>query len=180
MEMSIGAKKCSELKSDLVFWSWKTVASKQEIQSILGKLMWVSKAVKNSRAFVNRIIAELKKLKSQKDKTLLSPEIRKDLVWWLKFMETFNGVELLISSSKVSFHVAGDACPMGLGSWNSEKAEYFSQMFPLKLQDPLIPIHMKEFLCVILAVKLWGSQWRGKKVIIYCDNDAVPMRCCLP
>ena len=172
MEMRVGAEKCSELKSELEFWSRKTVASKQEIQSILGKLMWVSRAVKHSRAFVNQIIAELKKLKNQKDKTLLSPEIHKDLVWWFKFMETFNGVELLISSN-VSFHIAGDACPMGLGSWNFEKLEYFSQRFPHKLQDPLIPIHVKEFLCVILAIKLWGSNWRGKKVVIYCDNDAV-------
>ena len=81
-------------------------------------------------------------------------------------METFNGVELLISSN-VSFHIAGDACPMGLGSWNFEKLEYFSQRFPHKLQDPLIPIHVKEFLCVILAIKLWGSQWRGKKAQVY-------------
>ena len=32
---------------------------------------------------------------------------------------------------------------------------------------------MKNFVCVILAVKLWGDQWRGKRCVIFCDNDAV-------
>ena len=53
MEMRIGEDKYLELRSDLLSWSRKTVASKQEIQSILGKLMWVSRAVRHSRAFVN-------------------------------------------------------------------------------------------------------------------------------
>ena len=62
---------------------------------------------------------------------------------------------------------------MGLGAWNLESKEYFSGMFPLCLQDPQIPIHVKEFICIIISVKVWGPKWEGKKVQIYCDNDAV-------
>ena len=87
-------------------------------------------------------------------------------------METFNGVELMVSDD-ISFSIAGDACPMGLGSWNVERLEYFSGMFPTHLMDPKIPIHVKEFVCVIVSVKIWGMHWEGKKVQIYCDNDAV-------
>ena len=87
-------------------------------------------------------------------------------------MEVFNGVELMISDV-VSFNLAGVACLQGLGSWNLEDCEYFSGMFPLHLQDPKIPIHVKEFWCVIVSVKIWGPRWSGQKVNIYCDNDAV-------
>ena len=134
--------------------------------------MWVSRAVKFSRAFINCIIGEIKKLSSQKQKTILSYDVRKDLVWWYTFMQTFNGIELIISND-ISVNVASDACPQGFGSWCQEKNEYFSGMFPLNLQDPQIPIHVKEFWCVIISVKLWGENWLGKKVQIQCDNDAV-------
>ena len=48
LEMRISPAKCDELKSELMKWLNKTVASKSQLQSILGKLLWVSKAVKFS------------------------------------------------------------------------------------------------------------------------------------
>ena len=172
LEMRVDQRKCAELRLELEHWCRRTVANKSEIQSILGKLMWIARAVKFSRSFVLRIIAEVKKLSSQKQKTTLSNCIRKDLLWWKEYLLVFNGVELLVPDH-VSVQVAGDACPMGLGSWNPDLKEYFSTLFPFKLQDPQIPIHIKEFICVILAVKLWGKHWAGKRCEILCDNDAV-------
>ena len=60
-----------------------------------------------------------------------------------------------------------------LGCWNAEKNEYFSSKFPFPLLDPQIPIHIKEFICLILAVTIWGADLLGQKVEICCDNDAV-------
>merc|ERR1711954_240925 len=62
---------------------------------------------------------------------------------------------------------------MGYGIWNPVLSEYFSAKFPLHLQDPQIPIHIKEFICLILATKAWGKFWAGKTVQIFCDNDSV-------
>ena len=93
------------------------MANKTELQSILGKLIWVSKAIKYSRVFVSRVINEIKLLKSQKQKLTLSPEIRKDFLWWRQYMTEFNGVHLLILN-EVSVQIAGDACPNGM--WNMD------------------------------------------------------------
>ena len=71
LEMRVNKAKCAELKFDLEKWHRKTVATQTEIQSILGKLLWVARAVKFSCFFVMRIIAESKKLKSQKSKDYL-------------------------------------------------------------------------------------------------------------
>ena len=172
LEMRINDDKCQELRFELEKWSKKTVATKSDLQSILGKLLWVSRAIKFSRCFVLRIIAELKKLKFQTQKITLSPEIRKDFLWWEKFMMVFNGVHLLVPNIP-SVQISGDACPMGYGVWNPDTREYFSSKFPLFLQDPKIPIHIKEFICVIMAVKQWGPQWAGKQVVIFSDNDSV-------
>ena len=45
--------------------------------------------------------------------------------------------------------------------------------FPLHLQDIAIPIHLKEFMCIIIAAKKWGSLWQGQQIQLFCDNDAV-------
>ena len=42
---------------------------------------------------------------------------------------------------------------------------------------PDVPIHIKEFVVVILCIRLWGPHWSGQKVVIYCDNDAVCDTC---
>ena len=170
--MTVNDTKCVEIKSDLKKWLKKTVATKSELQSILGKLLWVSKAVKFSRCFVLRIISEMKKLKFQSQKITLSSEVQKDFLWWDIFMQVFNGIYLLVPNDPTE-QIAGDACPMGYGVWNPDKREYFSSKFPLFLQDPSIPIHIKEFICIILAVKQWGHHWAGKTVQIFCDNDSV-------
>ena len=63
MCIHVDAEKVAELKSELQKWLRKTVAKKCELQSILGKLLWVSRAVRFSRVFVARIIAQVRKIK---------------------------------------------------------------------------------------------------------------------
>ena len=168
--------KLIELKTLLQKWLNKTVAKKYELQSVLGKLIWVSKTVRFSRVFVARIISEIRKLPSQSAKTTLSSEIRKDFLWWNTFMSDFSGVEL-IPPTYVSQSVLGDAYPQGGGSCNPVKSQYFSMRFPEYMCSPDTPIHIKEFIVVILAVKMWGKSWTGNRVLIYCDNDSVCDTC---
>ena len=87
-------------------------------------------------------------------------------------MDVFNGVEL-IPPPTVSLAIYGDACPQSGGSWNQVKAEYFSLQFPYHLCSADVPIHVKEFIIVILSVRLWGPGFTGNRILIYCDNDAV-------
>ena len=39
-------------------------------------------------------------------------------------------------------------------------------------------IHIKEFIVVILSIRLWGSNWAGQRIMIFCDNEAVCDTCC--
>ena len=176
MCMHVDVEKVKELKLDLVRWARKTVATKSDLQSILGKLLWVSKTVKFSRVFVSRIIAEVRKLKKQSDKVVLSTPIRKDFLWWDSYIQVFSGVEIIPPPS-VKFSVYGDACVQGGGGWFPGRNEYFSLRFPISLSTPDVPIHIKEFYVVILIIKLWGSNWIGHRIEIYCDNDAVCDTC---
>ena len=172
MCMHVDSDKIVEVKSELTKWSRKTVATKSELQSILGKLLWVSKCVRFSRVFVCRIIAEFRKLQKQSEKTTLSREIRKDFLWWHRFLESFSGVEMIIPPT-VCLSVLGDAYPQGGGSWNPNKSQYFSMRFPEYMCSAETAIHIKEFIVVILCVRLWGKDWTGQRIMIFCDNNSV-------
>ena len=176
MAIYVDEDKVTELKSELAKWGCKSVTRKRDLQSILGKLLWVSKAVRNSRIFVGRIIAVIRSLKFQSSKTTLSNEIKKDFLWWEKFLEKFSGVEL-IPPITVSQSVLGDAYPKGGGSWNPVKRQYFSMKFPEYMCSDETPIHIKEFIVVLLSIRMWGKDWTGQRILILCDNDSVCDTC---
>ena len=184
MEMRVPATKLQEVKSEIHLWIRRTTISKKELQSLLGKLFWISKVVKHSRVFLGRMLEQLRSLAGVKDnkKTKLLNETRKDLIWWATFLDMYNGIEIITVEDpiKLSYEqlldspheiCAGDATPVGGGAWHGY--EYWSSFLPIHLQDPDIPIHIKEFWVMIVSAKLWGQTWTGRAVVIYCDNDAV-------
>ena len=164
--MRIGEEKLTEVRCTVENWYRRTTATKEELQSLQGQLMWVSKVVRFSRCFVARIIGEQKGLKAQKQKKTLSHDIRKDLLWWKTFLDFFNGIELIIPAT-VTCNVLGDATLSGAGAWNEELMQFWSRKFPLEMLSPDFPIHLKEFITVIIQAKVWGSDWSGKRVAIH-------------
>ena len=115
-------------------------------------------------------------------KVKLLNETRKDILWWATFLDHYNGIEMIANEDPIqlSYHqllesphdiCAGDATPVGGGAWHGYA--YWSCLLPVELQDPQIPIHVKEFWVLIVSAKLWGATWTGRAVVLYCDNDAV-------
>ncbi len=50
--------------------------------------------------------------------------------------------------------------------------EYFHEEFPSFVKEKEPHINTLELLTVVVACKLWGSSWTGKKILIQCDNEA--------
>ena len=50
-----------------------------------------------------------------------------------------------------------------------------TQWFSLKWTSSAAPLHItvKELLPITMAAALWGPQWKGKTVQVWCDNEAV-------
>ena len=184
MTMSVPPEKLAELKAEIERWYRKTTTAKKPLQSLLGKLFWVSRVVQHSRTFMGRLLAQLRELSGKPDcmKVKLSDDCRKDLLWWRNFLQIYNGVTMIENDSAIPLSLSqlldkphticvGDATLTGGGAWHGSC--YWSRQFPLKLRDPKIPVHIKEFLVVIVSVKLWGEGWAGKVIQIFCDNDPV-------
>ena len=184
MEMRVPPDKLAEIKSEIGKWSRKSTITKKSLQSLLGKLFWVSRVVRLARVFMGRLLQQLRDMASQGDnvKVKLSDEARKDLRWWDRFLDHFNGIQMIIDEDPFPLELdqlldrpydvyAGDATPMGGGGFYGK--QYWSRLLPRDLQDPSIPIHVKEFLVLIVSSRLWGEDWTGRAVTLFCDNIAV-------
>ena len=47
---------------------------------------------------------------------------------------------------------------------------YFHSEFPEHIKRKELDIGMLELITVIVALKLWGKYFRGKRIVVYCDN----------
>ena len=88
------------------------------------------------------------------------------------YMDTYNGVSFIPSSiwTEPDVTFATDSCLIGCGGICLD--EYFHTEFPCDIVDPGLPIHCKEMLAVLIAVRLWGCRLQGLKIQIFCDNDS--------
>ena len=184
MTMRVPPDKLAEIKAEIGLWVKKTTITKQNLQSLLGKLFWVARVVRFARVFMGRLLNQLRTMSGQAErfKVKLSDESRKDLKWWQRYLDHFNGIQMIVNEDPFTLELeqmldqpfdlcAGDATPTGCGAWYG--TQYWCRQFPLELQDVEVPIHLKEFWCIIVSARLWGSAWSGRSVTIFCDNDAV-------
>ena len=184
MVMSIPPEKVAEVREEVSLWRRKSSASKKSLQQLLGKLFWVSRCVRFSRGFMGRLITQLQHMHTLPDnkKAKLSVGSREDISWWDRYLRRFNGVEMLYNTDPLLLTLdqlldsdalvnCGDAQPRGGGSYFG--TEYWSRPFPDWLQQDDVPIHLKEFWTVLVSAWIWGEQWQGKLVHIFCDNTAV-------
>jgi len=139
--MSVTPQRLVEIESLLRTWLAKKHTTKSELQSLIGKLSFVSKCVRQSRLFISRMLALLRTLKHNHYRTRITLEFRRDLLWWQRFLRTYNGISILScpawSAPDVIFST--DACLTGC-SGVSQHA-YFHTSFPPAVTSQFSLIH---------------------------------------
>lgn len=65
--------------------------SKDDVTEGVGSLFWASAIVRAGVIFINRLLVLLRKLKRPNHSIHFSEEAKKDVLWWLRTLETFNG-----------------------------------------------------------------------------------------
>ena len=165
--VSIPPDKLSQINDTVRQWIKKTTCTKRQLQSLLGLLLYVHKCVKPARAFLNRMLALLRAGHAS-EKIHLTPEFRRDLRWFVKFLPLYNGVSLY-DHRNIDHTLELDACLTGLdGCWCN-----FVYHLPIPLGFMNWSIVQLEMVNILLAVRLFQKQWAGRKVLIKCDNEAV-------
>ncbi|CAG2210319.1 unnamed protein product [Mytilus edulis] len=151
-------------------WLRKKKASLRELQSILGELHFVSTCVRPGRSFVSRLLNWLRSAYSSnvvgnghKIYRKIPVEVQKDSLWWHRFLSSYNGVSMMSledwSSPDEIF--SSDACLEGFGAITSN--QYFHAVFPSDITKDQLHINCLELLAIVVAVKIWGKHFAGKK-----------------
>ena len=162
-----------ELLRELETWHYRVVTTCRQLESLVGKLQFLSACIRPGRLFTSRLIQELRGMK-RGSYYRVSEEARKDIKWWYLFLPNFEGSSLmwLIDVEKVDAEMSVDACLHGAGG--VRKDQCFTVTFPQHISgNKKYSISHYELWAVIVAIRIWWSQLTGKIIRVRTDNEAV-------
>ena len=165
--ISIPTDKLSEIVKVCDDWSDKKTVTKNQLQSLLGLLLYISKCVKPARFFLNRML-QLLRDNFENDSIVLTSEFFRDLLWFQTFLKSYNGITIY-DIRPLNIRIYLDACLQGLGGCYDN----FVYTIPIPKGFNGYNIVHLEMLNVVVALKVWAASWANKYVHIYCDNHAV-------
>ena len=167
--LSVPGDKLQEILQECKNFKNKKYFSKRQLQSIIGKLMFIHKVVKPARLFVNRLLYTLR---TMGESCKMSRQVEQDINWFCVFVEQFNGTCQYIHPPVLCMEtIELDACLTGLGAcYNSFVYHY---QFKEGEMSTMLNITHIEMWNVLVALKVWGHLWARKSVTIKCDNQAV-------
>ena len=169
MTLRIPADKLQDIRNLLKEWENKHTASKRDTQQLCGLLNFVASCIKPGRIYFSRILNFLRTFK--RDSKRILNTVRSDIAWWKKCANKFNGISLIMNPTweKPGDTVFSDACLTGAGACTEN--EYFHTKFPASFVNICNDINQRECVTILVALKLWGSQWSRKNIVIMCDNS---------
>ena len=169
---SIENEKLLQISSECAQVFLRDVISKLELQSLLGKLLYISRCVRGSRIFMNRL---LDNLRAHHDRKWIYPDegFYQDLSWFLRFLQTFNGI-VRFHKQPVTYvaHVEATLTNIG-GAWGD-------RVYSTRIPEHLVHAHsitQYEMYNVVIALKVWANDWENKTVCVYCDNESTVTVC---
>ena len=172
MVMRLPEIKLTQLNQALAEWQRKKTVRKRELLSLIGTLSHACKVVRSGRAFLRRLITLSTGAKRLDHFIRLSKCARSDIVWWYTYSKGWNGVSMMsvVNRTSPEFSLTTDAS----GSWGCGGFSN-TQWFSLKWATKAMSLHItvKELIPITIAAGLWGPQWRGQSVKVWCDNEAV-------
>ena len=148
------------------------VITKHDLQSLLGKLLYISRCVRGSRIFMNRL---LNTLREHHDKQRICPDVGfyLDLSWFLRFLKTFSGT-VRFRRESVANEAQVDATLTGIGgAWGNR---VYAERIPNHLINKY-SITQYEMYNVVIALKIWAHAWKHKIILAHCDNESTVRVC---
>ena len=148
----------------------KKVASKKQLQSLIGTLSHAATVVVPGRTFLRRMIDTMRIPKRQHHHVRLNREFQSDIHWWACFLPLWNG-KTILPPQQVSHAFWSDAS----GSWGCGALSHTLHWFQVQWPESWRQCHIaaKEMVPVVIAVAVWGRPWSSSAVQVFSDNMAV-------
>lgn len=161
-----------DLLEELKQWSSRSHYRKKHLQSLLGRLSFVTACVRPGRIFLSRLLNNLRSFPANARHSPITQDMHLDLLWWSKFLPLFNGVSIIKREEWTfeGFNFSTDSCLTGGGATCLEQSCHFE--LPLHIRQAAQHISALELFVVVVAVRLWAALLTHHKVLISCDNTA--------
>ena len=134
LSLSVPQSRVQELLDELTFWSHRSQFTLKQLQSLLGKLLFVTVCVKLGRIFMSLLILNnLCTFPRACSRRPVSEDMRADIAWWSQFLPLFNGV-LLIKPNSWDFsdlQFATNASLSGGGANHISSLELYTIVVPV-------------------------------------------------
>lgn len=168
MTISVPCQKLSDLELECKTWLSKKRASKRMIQSIAGKLLYISSCIQSARKFTARILATLRSLQDGAW-TTISPGFKADLQWFLHFARSANGV-LYYTPSRPEVHIECDSSLFGGGGVGP--GLYYAWSYSKTHMGEFKSIVHLEAINLLVSYRTFAPaiKDRGVNLVIYTNN----------
>ena len=169
MTIEVTPERIAELEELFIIWEKKTTFSKKQLQSLIGKLSFITNCVRASRVFMCRLLQQLRNCRENGNP--IQSELLKDIAWWKCFLPTFNGVLILwlLDLHPIDELLASDASLIGGGAVHKNEFVHFK--FHPEILESTSNIAQREMYTIMVAMKLWGHKLAGNVVRFYTDNQ---------
>ncbi len=169
MTTTLPHDKLVQFRSLIVATLQRRSMSKRQLQSLIGKLNWITRCVYGGRTFLRRFINVAQSLRAPWHRKRLTQEIYADLRWWLSALSFIEGRSMPIIDNRVFTPVHIDASRRGLAAiWGTG---FVFRPLDAGLAKSL-PSAYVETLALLPAAQQWAALWANKKIIVHCDNRA--------
>ena len=177
METRLPDDKLSRIITILDMLKHKHSISKRELLSLLGHLNFASRVIPQGRSCVASLLSLAASVKQLHHYVRLNKECLLDIAMWRRFLTEWNGVALFLDGEVikvVDFTLYTDAAAtVGYGGFFRNR--WFQGRWPAELMlkdNEHLSMAFLELYPIVVSAILWGSEWKGKKIIFYCDNEA--------
>lgn len=170
MTVKIPHQKLREVLTECKRWENRRNASKQMLQSIVGKLVHISTCVRQGRRFVARILDTLRAM-GIRTWTHVDKDMLLDIKWFERYAECSNGIHLF-DSIRPDISIECDSSLLGAGGHAGRW--YYSWVYRSDHRTNFPAIHHLEALNVLIAYRTLAPLFEqpGAIVTIFTDNSA--------
>ncbi|XP_062383578.1 uncharacterized protein LOC134071030 [Sardina pilchardus] len=152
--------------------------TKRELLSLLGHLNFAMRIIPQGRSFISRLLDLAHSVENLSDSIVLDSGCQSDLSFWSKLLKHWNGISFFYNDhtdSSVSLKLFTDAAPsLGFGGLYNDLwfAEKWSDEF-LAFSSDAVSSALFELYPIVVSCVLWGKEWSRKRILFFCDNEAV-------
>ena len=172
-KVKVPEPRMTALKELLQEWTLRQSATKVQLQSLIGVLVFASYGVQWGRAFIRRLIEIMSPLAMQSTTVKLDSEVLSDIQWWIHYSTTSecNGISYLINPTPVHVEFWSDSCLSDCaGVWPELNTWWYHQFTPSE-REWLTEINALELYAIVTNCATFGPQLKGQSLLLWSDNE---------